>query len=91
VVTKIQSATRPDEFARGLLASTPMLLGLIPAALVLGAQATAKGMAPPAVSLMTGLNFAGGSEFAAIGLWRAPRWHLCCGTCRVVARFRSYS
>ncbi len=49
-----------------------MLLGLIPAALVLGAQATAKGMTPLAVPLMTGLNFAGGSEFAAIGLWTSP-------------------
>lgn len=49
-----------------------MLLGLVPAALVLGAQATAKGMAPLAVPLMTGLNFAGGSEFAAVGLWTSP-------------------
>lgn len=49
-----------------------MLIGLVPAALVLGAQATAKGMAPLAVPLMTGLNFAGGSEFAAIGLWTSP-------------------
>lgn len=49
-----------------------MLLGLIPAALVLGAQATAKGMAPGAVPLMTGLNFAGGSEFAAVSLWTSP-------------------
>lgn len=49
-----------------------MLLGLVPAALVLGAQATAKGVAPLAVPLMTGLNFAGGSEFAAVGLWTSP-------------------
>ena len=49
-----------------------MLLGLIPAALVLGAKATATGMAPFAVPLMTGLNFAGGSEFAAVGLWTSP-------------------
>ena len=62
----------PGEFTRGLRASAPVLIGLIPAALVLGAQATAKGMAPLAVPLMTGLNFAGGSEFAAIGLWTSP-------------------
>ncbi|MGI4747576.1 MAG: AzlC family ABC transporter permease [Janthinobacterium lividum] len=60
------------EFTRGLLASTPVLIGLLPAALVLGAQATAKGMAPLAVPLMTGSNFAGGSEFAAVGLWTSP-------------------
>lgn len=60
------------EFARGLRASAPVLIGLVPAALVLGAQATAKNMAPLAVPLMTGLNFAGGSEFAAVGLWTSP-------------------
>ena len=63
---------RPGEFTRGLRASAPVLIGLIPAALVLGAQAAAKGMAPLAVPLMTGLNFAGGSEFAAVGLWTSP-------------------
>ena len=50
----------------------PVLIGLVPAALVLGAQATDKGIVPLAVPLMTGLNFAGGSEFAAIGLWTSP-------------------
>lgn len=63
---------RPAEFSRGLRASTPVLIGLIPAALVLGAQAAAKGITPLAVPLMTGLNFAGGSEFAAVGLWTSP-------------------
>jgi 4-azaleucine resistance transporter AzlC len=60
------------DFYRGLRASAPVLIGLVPAALVLGAQATGKGIAPLAVPLMTGLNFAGGSEFAAIGLWTSP-------------------
>lgn len=60
------------DFGRGVRASLPVLIGLVPAALVLGAQATAKGIPPLAVPLMTGLNFAGGSEFAAIGLWTSP-------------------
>jgi predicted branched-subunit amino acid permease len=60
------------EFCRGLRASAPVLIGLVPAALVLGAQATAKGIAIAGVPLMTGLNFAGGSEFAAVGLWTSP-------------------
>ena len=60
------------DFSRGLRSSAPVLIGLVPAALVLGAQATAKGIVPPAVALMTGLNFAGGSEFAAVGLWTSP-------------------
>jgi predicted branched-subunit amino acid permease len=60
------------DFRRGLRASTPVLIGLVPAALVLGAQATARGIAPVGVALMTGLNFAGGSEFAAVALWTSP-------------------
>jgi len=61
-----------SDFNRGLRASMPVLIGLVPAALVLGAQSTAKGITPVAVPLMTGLNFAGGSEFAAVGLWTSP-------------------
>ncbi|TGU21818.1 branched-chain amino acid ABC transporter permease [bacterium M00.F.Ca.ET.156.01.1.1] len=60
------------EFRRGLAASTPMLLGIIPYALVLGAQAAQKGLSVVEVPLMTGLNFAGGSEFATIQLWTSP-------------------
>jgi 4-azaleucine resistance transporter AzlC len=61
-----------SDFRRGLRASGPVLIGLVPAALVLGAQATAKGIGLLGVPLMTGLNFAGGSEFAAVGLWTSP-------------------
>jgi predicted branched-subunit amino acid permease len=61
-----------SDFRRGLRASVPVLIGLVPAALVLGAQATGKAIVPSAVALMAGLNFAGGSEFAAVGLWTSP-------------------
>lgn len=60
------------EFIRGLKASIPMLLGIIPFALVLGAQATQKGFSILEVPLLTGLNFAGGSEFAIIEVWTNP-------------------
>ncbi|MBZ9819155.1 AzlC family ABC transporter permease [Mesorhizobium sp. CA4] len=63
---------RGAELRRGLAASTPVLLGIIPYALVLGAQAAQKGLSTVEVPLMTGLNFAGGSEFAAIQLWTSP-------------------
>ena len=63
---------RGAEFRRGLAASTPVLLGIIPYALVLGAQAAQKGLSVVEVPLMTSLNFAGGSEFAAIQLWTSP-------------------
>jgi 4-azaleucine resistance transporter AzlC len=61
-----------SEFRRGLASSLPVLLGTVPYALVLGAQATQKGLGTLELSMMTGLNFAGGSEFAAIQLWTSP-------------------
>lgn len=60
------------ELARGLKASIPVMIGFIPFALVLGAQAVAKGFSAIEVPMLTGLNFGGGSEFAAIGLWTSP-------------------
>jgi predicted branched-subunit amino acid permease len=61
-----------SEFRRGVAACSPVLLGVAPCALVLGAQAAQKGMSVLEVPLMTGSNFAGGSEFAAIQLWTSP-------------------
>lgn len=61
-----------NEFMRGVKESLPIMLGFIPFALVLGAQATQKGMKFYELGLMTGLNFAGGSEFTAISLWTNP-------------------
>lgn len=60
------------EFKRGIQTSIPMLLGIIPFALVLGAQATQKGLSTFEVPLLTGLNFAGGSEFAVLEVWTNP-------------------
>ncbi|HGM6733083.1 TPA: AzlC family ABC transporter permease [Stenotrophomonas maltophilia] len=60
------------EFLRGLRAAVPVMIGFIPFALVLGAQAAQKGLTALEVPLMTGLNFAGGSEFAAVELWTSP-------------------
>ncbi|VVE51074.1 branched-chain amino acid ABC transporter permease [Pandoraea commovens] len=60
------------EVARGMRASLPVMLGFVPFAMVLGAQATQKGMPAWLVPLMTGMNFAGGSEFTAVHLWTSP-------------------
>lgn len=60
------------EFKRGLKMSIPMLLGIIPFALVLGTQATQKGFSLLEIPLLTGLNFAGGSEFAILEVWSNP-------------------
>ncbi len=63
---------RTSEAWRGVVAALPMMLGFMPFAMVLGAQAAQKGMSALEISLMTGLNFAGGSEFAAVRLWTSP-------------------
>lgn len=63
---------RASEGWRGLKDAFPVMLGFVPFALVLGHQATQKGMSAVEVPLMTGLNFGGGSEFAAVELWTSP-------------------
>lgn len=57
---------------RGLRDAVPVLLGFLPFGLLLGAQATQKGLSAVEVPLLTGLNFGGGSEFAAIAMWISP-------------------
>lgn len=61
-----------QEWKRGIIASLPVLFGFIPFGLLLGVQAVQKGLSPGELALMTGLNFGGGSEFAAIALWSTP-------------------
>lgn len=70
--TSSQNDSVGAEFRRGIKEGLPVLLGVIPFALVLGAQASHKGLNHFEVPLMTGLNFAGGSEFAAIQIWTNP-------------------
>lgn len=60
------------EFQRGIKASLPIMAGIIPFGLILGAQAGQKGLSVLETCLMMGLNFAGGSEFAVVGLWTSP-------------------
>lgn len=66
------TARAPAEFRRGLRDAFPVMLGFVPFALVLGSQAVQKGFSAVEVPLMTGMNFGGGSEFAALALWTSP-------------------
>lgn len=61
-----------SEFKRGVKDCLPVIIGMLPFALILGVQGGQKGMSALEMSMMTGLNFAGGSEFAAVGLWGSP-------------------
>src|SRR5215203_2177488 len=60
------------EVARGLSDAAPVLPAVVAYGMVLGAQASQRGLRFFEVPLMTGTNYAGGSEFAAIALWAAP-------------------
>ncbi|MCJ7556681.1 MAG: AzlC family ABC transporter permease [Gammaproteobacteria bacterium] len=75
-MTNADQRARPQpnwtEFRRGVAAMAPALLGLVPFALVLGAEAARKGLSPLEVLLLCGMNFAGGSEFVAVELWNNP-------------------
>lgn len=68
---RAQSTFR-TEGLRGLKDALPVMLGFVPFALVLGSQASEKGFSTVEVPLLTGLNFGGGSEFAALALWTSP-------------------
>ena len=61
-----------SEIVRGMLRAAPVAPAIAAYGLVFGAQATQKGLSFWEVPLMTGSNYAGGSEFAAINVWSAP-------------------
>lgn len=64
--------TRSDSFLQGVKDASPLLMAIAPYAIILGAQASRSGLTLPETGFMTALNFAGGSEFAAIQLWHEP-------------------
>ena len=59
------------EVLRGMFLASPILLGLVPVGFIMGAQASQVGQSSMTTVVMTTLNLAGGSEFAALGLWQA--------------------
>lgn len=59
-------------FRQGAIDILPLMLGVVPFALLLGALAAQKGMSPLEVALMGSLVFAGSAQFLAIELWREP-------------------
>jgi 4-azaleucine resistance transporter AzlC len=66
------SSTARSAFAQGVTDVAPILVGMLPFALLLGALGSQKGLSPLEVALMSALVFAGSSQFLAIELWREP-------------------
>lgn len=59
-------------FVGGIKTGFPLLLAFIPVAFMLGAEAAQKDFSSVLIMFLTAVNFAGGSEFAAIELWTSP-------------------
>ncbi|MXV44944.1 branched-chain amino acid ABC transporter permease [Saccharibacter sp. 17.LH.SD] len=66
------SPSHAYEFLRGVRTALPLTLAFIPFGLLLGSRAIQQGLTHLEIPLLTGLNFAGGSEFAAVDLWTLP-------------------
>jgi 4-azaleucine resistance transporter AzlC len=70
-MTTVHPPIRSD-FRDAVVDIAPALLAGIPMGLLYGALAVAKGMSPLEVLLMSSLVFAGGAQFAALGIWQYP-------------------
>ncbi|SMH58795.1 AzlC family ABC transporter permease [Azospirillum agricola] len=57
------------EFALGAVHALPIVVGAVPFGLLLGSLAAKAGISPLEMGLMSGLVFAGSSQFVAVELW----------------------
>ncbi len=62
----------PQEAREGLHDIMPVLISIVPLAMLFGATARAYGMSTAEAGLMSLIVFAGGAQFAAIELWSYP-------------------
>ena len=69
--THSQASSPKADFIAGIRTTLPLLIGMLPLAFILGAQGAQHGLSAVGMALMTSMNFAGGSEFAAVALWSA--------------------
>ncbi|MGD9744094.1 MAG: AzlC family ABC transporter permease, partial [Dongiaceae bacterium] len=69
----VPGAVGPErDFALGAWHMLPLLVGVIPFGLILGALAAEKGFGPLEMALMSATVFAGASQFVAVELWNEP-------------------
>jgi len=64
--------TRYSDFKAGVAVGWPMFLAYVPIAMLWGTLAAAKGFSPLEALLMSGLLYAGASQFVAIEMWVDP-------------------
>lgn len=64
--------TFSQEVRRGFLDIAPLLLGVVPFALLFGTLATQKGLSPLEIVLMCAGVYAGGAQFVSVDVWATP-------------------
>jgi 4-azaleucine resistance transporter AzlC len=57
---------------RGMREIAPLMLAMVPYGMAFGVAALQNGLDPLSILLLSGLVFAGSSQFAALDLWAAP-------------------
>lgn len=58
-----------QEVVRGARTAVPIVIAMAPIGMILGVTAAQVGFTPLDAGFLAGVNFAGGSEFAALSLW----------------------
>ncbi|ODN71442.1 AzlC family ABC transporter permease [Methylobrevis pamukkalensis] len=76
------------DFRAGVIAILPLVVAVIPFALILGANGVARGLSVSEVVLMSALVFAGSSQFLAIDLWTHPAPALSLGATALLINLR---
>jgi len=65
-------SNRFGDFGDGVATIFPVMLGVVPFGLILGAMAAGHGLSVLETTLMSALGYAGGAQFVAVDLWVAP-------------------
>lgn len=76
------------EFRAGQVTILPAIAAAVPFALLIGALAVSKGLGPLEAGLMSGLVFAGASQFVALESWTTPAPWLALGLTALVINLR---
>jgi len=64
--------SKEDSFLRGMIEMLPLSIGAAPFGLMIGAMAAGAGLGHLDILMMSGLVYAGASQFTALGMWGSP-------------------
>jgi len=64
--------SKEDSFLRGMVEMLPLSISAAPFGLMVGAMAAGAGLGHLDILMMSGLVYAGASQFTALGMWESP-------------------